>query len=67
MNFVNNLMGVMAPVNAGYVVGLTNSFSVAFLIAGVVLLIGIFSYIVLLGRIEPLSDQGSPSGGLRPS
>lgn len=54
MNFVNNLMGVVAPVTTGYVVGLTNSFSGAFLIAGVVLLIGIFSYIVLLGRIEPL-------------
>jgi MFS transporter, ACS family, D-galactonate transporter len=63
MNFVNNLMGVVAPVTTGYIVGLTNSFSGAFLIAGVVLLIGIFSYIVLLGRIEPLPDQGSPSGG----
>jgi MFS family permease len=64
MNFINNLMGVVAPVTTGYVVGLTNSFSGAFLIAGVVLLIGIFSYIVLLGRIEPLPDQGSQSGGL---
>ncbi len=56
MNFANNLMGVVAPVTTGYVVGLTNSFSSAFLIAGVVLLIGIFSYVVLLGRIEPLPD-----------
>jgi MFS family permease len=58
MNFVNNLMGVVAPVTTGYVVGLTGSFSGAFLIAGVVLLIGIVSYVVLLGRIEPIPDQG---------
>jgi ACS family D-galactonate transporter-like MFS transporter len=59
MNFVNNLMGVVAPVTTGYVVGLTGSFSGAFLIAGVVLLIGIASYVVLLGRIEPIPDQGT--------
>ena len=58
MNFVNNLMGVVAPVTTGYVVGLTNSFNGVFMIAGIVLLIGIFSYIVLLGRIEPLPDRG---------
>lgn len=58
MNFVNNLMGVVAPVVTGYVVGMTNSFGSAFVIAGVVLLIGILAYIVLLGRIEPLPEQG---------
>jgi MFS transporter, ACS family, D-galactonate transporter len=63
MNFVNNLMGVVAPVTTGYVVGMTGSFSGAFLIAGAVLLIGIFSYIVLLGRIEPISDKEVGSGG----
>ena len=63
MNFVNNLMGIVAPVTTGYVVGLTNSFSGAFLIAGVVLLIGIVSYVVLLGRIEPIPDQETPDAG----
>jgi hypothetical protein len=43
MIFAINLMGVVAPVTTGCVVGLTNSFSGAFLIAGVVLHIGIFS------------------------
>jgi MFS transporter, ACS family, D-galactonate transporter len=42
---------------------MTGSFSGAFLIAGAVLLIGIFSYIVLLGRIEPISDKEIAAGG----
>jgi len=54
MNFVNNLMGVAAPVVTGYIVGATQSFSNAFLVAGVVLIIGIISYIFVLGRIEPI-------------
>jgi ACS family D-galactonate transporter-like MFS transporter len=57
MNFVNNLMGVVAPVTTGYIVGLTNSFNGAFLVAGVVLLIGVVSYIVLLGDITPLPGR----------
>ena len=60
MNFLNNLMGAVAPAVTGVLVGATNSFSVAFLVAGVVLLIGIFSYVVVLGRIEPIPE---PEGG----
>jgi sugar phosphate permease len=56
MNFANNLMGVVAPVTTGYIVGVTNSFNDAFLVAGVVLLVGILSYIFLLGEITPLPD-----------
>ena len=62
MNFFNNLMGVAAPIATGYVVGLTGSFSGAFLIAGVVLLIGILAYIVLLGDIAPLPDRDASLG-----
>jgi MFS transporter, ACS family, D-galactonate transporter len=56
MNFFNNLMGAVAPVVTGFVVGATNSFSIAFLVAGVVLLIGIFAFVVVLGRIEPIPE-----------
>ena len=56
MNFFNNLMGAVAPAVTGFLVGATNSFSTAFLVAGVVLLIGIFSYVVVLGRIEPIPE-----------
>jgi ACS family D-galactonate transporter-like MFS transporter len=56
MNFLNNMMGVVAPVTTGYVVGATKSFTDAFLIAGFVLVIGIGAYIILLGRLEPIAD-----------
>jgi MFS family permease len=62
MNFFNNLMGVAAPIATGYIVGLTGSFSGAFLIAGVVLLVGILAYIVLLGEIVPLPDRDASLG-----
>jgi dipeptide/tripeptide permease len=56
MNFLNNLMGVVAPVTTGYVVGATKSFTAAFLIAGVVLIVGIIAYVVLLGRLVQIAD-----------
>jgi ACS family D-galactonate transporter-like MFS transporter len=64
VNFTNNLMGVAAPVITGFIVGLTHSFAGAFLIAGVVLLVGIFSYIVVLGRIEPIPEPSSTAAVL---
>lgn len=59
VNFANNLMGVAAPVITGFIVGLTQSFAGAFLVAGIVLVIGIFAYVVILGRIEPIPDPAA--------
>ena len=56
MNFANNLMGAVAPIVTGVIVGRTQSFTNAFLVAGVVLLIGIASFVFLLGRIEPVPE-----------
>ena len=56
VNLTNNLMGVAAPVITGFIVGLTHSFAGAFLVAGLVLIVGIFSYLVVLGRIEPIPE-----------
>jgi MFS family permease len=56
MNFANNMMGVIAPIATGYIVGASHSFTNAFLVAGVVLLVGVFSFVVLLGRIEPIPE-----------
>jgi ACS family D-galactonate transporter-like MFS transporter len=67
MNFVNNLMGAIAPIVTGFVVGITGSFDGAFLVAGIALVIGIFAYVVLLGRIEPIRDPGTPPGIAAPS
>jgi MFS transporter, ACS family, D-galactonate transporter len=56
MNFLNNLMGVVAPVTTGYIVGATGSFVGAFLAAGIVLVVGIVAYLFILGRLEPIAD-----------
>ncbi|HTI79126.1 MAG TPA: hypothetical protein VL614_01615 [Acetobacteraceae bacterium] len=57
MNWLSNLMGGVAPIVTGSIVSLTGSFSGAFPIASVVLLVGIFAYVVLLGEITPLPDR----------
>jgi len=59
MNFLNNMMGVVAPVTTGYIVGATGSFVGAFLAAGIVLVIGIVAYVFILGRLEPIADPPS--------
>ncbi|MHB8814615.1 MAG: MFS transporter [Steroidobacteraceae bacterium] len=59
MNFSNNMMGVVAPIVTGLVVGLTHSFVGAFLVAGLVLIAGVASFLFLLGRIEPLSEPAT--------
>jgi ACS family D-galactonate transporter-like MFS transporter len=56
MNFFNNVMGIAAPIVTGYIVGGTQSFSAAFLTAAGVLVVGILSYIFLLGKIEPIPE-----------
>jgi len=61
MNFVNNLMGAVAPIVTGFIVGVTGSFNGAFLVAGITLVVGIFAYVVLLGRIEPIPDLHKPA------
>jgi MFS family permease len=67
MNFFNNLMGAIAPAVTGFVVGATNSFSLAFLVAGVVLLVGIFFFVVVLGRIEPIPEPDAVATALSPA
>ncbi len=52
MNFSNQVSGVVAPILTGYVVALTHSYAWAFGIAAIYLLIGIASYLFLLGKIE---------------
>jgi MFS family permease len=56
MNFANNLMGAAAPIVTGMIVGATASFSNAFFVAGVILLVGIFCFAFVLGKIEPIPE-----------
>ena len=55
VNFVANLIGIAAPIVTGMVYDVTGSFAGAFIITGVVLVAGIASYTLVLGRIETMS------------
>jgi ACS family D-galactonate transporter-like MFS transporter len=61
MNFANNIMGIIAPIATGYISTKTGSFAVAFGVAGVVLFVGLLSFVTLLGRIEPIPSIQAPS------
>ncbi|HMD01666.1 MAG TPA: MFS transporter [Candidatus Baltobacteraceae bacterium] len=52
MNCFNNLANAAAPVATGFIVAQTGSFTLALATAGVVLVIGIISYVFVLGKIE---------------
>lgn len=56
MNFFNNLMAILAPTVTGLIVSATSSFTNAFLAAAAFLLVGISSYLFVLGKIEPIAE-----------
>lgn len=53
-NFGGNLGGFIAPALTGYIAHRTNSFSLALSITGALLVVGIFSYVFLIGRGAPV-------------
>ena len=55
VNFIANLIGIAAPIVTGIVVDRTGSFAGAFIVTGVVLLLGIVSYTVVLGRMDRMA------------
>ncbi|WCK56440.1 MFS transporter [Aneurinibacillus sp. Ricciae_BoGa-3] len=54
MNFVGNIAGIAAPILTGWLVQRTGNFSAAFLVAAVILLIGVLAYTFMLGKIKQL-------------
>jgi len=56
MNFLNNVAGFFAPTITGIIVARTASFNAALITAAVILIVGIFSYVVVLGRIEKIPE-----------
>jgi ACS family D-galactonate transporter-like MFS transporter len=54
MNFFNNLAGIIAPLVAGFVLDTTKSFVLNFIIAAIILVLGVLCYLLLLGKIEQL-------------
>ena len=53
-NCAGNMAGIVAPTVTGLVVQKTGSFYGAFVVVCVLLLVGAFSYVFLVGRIEPV-------------
>lgn len=56
MNFSGQISGIAAPIVTGYIVDATHSFFAAFAAAGAFLVIGIASYIFLLGPMDPIPE-----------
>jgi MFS family permease len=54
MNLAGQIAAITAPVLTGYLSQQTHSFAAAFLLAGVILILGVLSYLFLLGTIEPV-------------
>ncbi len=57
VNLSNQISGIAAPIITGYVVSATRSYAWAFGISAIYLVLGISSYIFLLGRIEQVEPQ----------
>jgi ACS family D-galactonate transporter-like MFS transporter len=56
MNCANNVMGILAPIVTGFIVGATNSFTNALIVAVVILAVGILSFAFVLGKVEPIPE-----------
>jgi MFS family permease len=60
-NGLGNISGIIGPIFTGWVVDVTGQFGPAFLAAAVVALIGVFCWLVVIPKIEPLDwDAGAP-------
>jgi ACS family D-galactonate transporter-like MFS transporter len=56
LNFGNQLAGIASPIATAHLVGAGNSYGRAFGVAAALLLLGIASYLLLLGKIEPVAE-----------
>lgn len=56
VNFGGQIAAISAPIVTGYIVSATHSFAAAFVIATIILFLGIAGYVFLLGRIEPIPE-----------
>jgi ACS family D-galactonate transporter-like MFS transporter len=59
LNLSNQISGILAPIITGYLVAATHNYTLAFGVSAAYLLVGIASYLLLLGRIEPVPPPAS--------
>ena len=57
INFSGQVSGIAAPILTGYVLNATKSYEWVFGIAAIYLLVGILSYVVLLGKVERVRTE----------
>lgn len=57
LTFANSGMGIIAPIVTGFIVGATKSFAVAFIVAALILFVGILGYLFLLTDLEQIPSQ----------
>ena len=59
-NFASNLAGIVITTFTGVMVALTKgSFTIPLVVAGGFCVLGAFSYLVIVGRIEPLPAESA--------
>ena len=63
MNLSNQIAGIAAPIVTGVIVASTHSYSAAFLAAAIFLVLGIASYILLLGNMAPIPEPYAQASG----
>lgn len=56
-NFVGNMAGVVAPVVTGWILNRTGEFYWAFVVTVAVALLGVASWVLFVGRVEPIIWQ----------
>jgi MFS transporter, ACS family, D-galactonate transporter len=56
-NFASNLAGILTSSFIGVALSATGSFVIALVVAGVFSILGALSYLVVLGRVEPLGTR----------
>lgn len=49
--------GFLAPLLAGYAIGDGNNYNLVFIVAGIMMLLGIISYVFIIGKVEELEIQ----------
>jgi MFS transporter, ACS family, D-galactonate transporter len=65
-NFASNLAGIVITTFTGFMVQLTKgSFTVPLVVAGGFCFLGAFSYLVIVGKIEPLAVEDGQAGVAR--
>jgi MFS family permease len=65
MNFMASVAGIIAPIVTGLIVWRAHSFNGAFLLAGLVIALGILFFTVVMGAVTPIPEPGDRGAGSR--